>query len=153
MQGAFCPMSALCFLCKLIIAPLIDEHPCVQASPLCCQTTLLRLRSVPRYPRARVHASEHTPPSRQGLYKPVLGRSYRSAAGRSGALFDYRRWTSFTAGASLSAISRMTLQDADLSFIYRQEARFSVLSCRTLTGISLSGPRFRLSPYICDPLL
>jgi len=57
----------------LLRDPHTHQHPCLQAATLGRAPPLLRLRVLPRYPRARECARDHSALAGEGLHKSLLG--------------------------------------------------------------------------------
>ncbi|EAW09281.1 uncharacterized protein ACLA_034840 [Aspergillus clavatus NRRL 1] len=62
------------------------QHPRVQAQALGRAPPLLRLRILPRHPRAREHARDHPAAAREGVHEPVQRRCHRASPGGPAAV-------------------------------------------------------------------
>jgi hypothetical protein len=117
-----------------------DQHPRLQTPALPRPPALLGLRSLPRYPRARVHPCQHPRPPRQGLHQQVLGRGHREPQRGAREVLNRRGGTSSAAGMNCSIhLTSLVLIDGLWTLYDRLAAKFSVHSSRTRPGTRTNG--------------
>lgn len=118
----------------------IDQHPCFQTSTLSRQTTLLRLRSFPWHPRARIYPSQHSTSTWQGLYQSFLGWGDRESERRLGEISEYCCRSSVAPGISFS-VHCLAWGIRNLLLNFRLEAKYSALSYKTPPGTGRNGSK------------